>query len=718
MKKINIKSVFALVLCLAMVLSINVYGAAEKPVDVTSGLSTMQKTDEYKLVGEDSGLKLFLNPKTTNFYVEDVKTGERAYAFPESFPEGDETALAQQIEMQAALVFTFWDPVKKTENRKNSNAVCVKQGNYTVYSKENGFLIKYVLKSQKMEICLSVTLENGKLYCSIPANSVKEEAPETAMLLKVAVLPFMVRGEANTDGTIILPDGSGQVLDFSTTRMNAAVYLKPIYGRDLSATLSVEDKTGYDINCPYLAVTNGDNGILAIPEKGAAVGYVNANPAGKSNNYANAYFSYDYRAGDIAIIGDKQTMASQSTRVFSEDVYNDDITVSYSFVFENATMSALAKLYGEYLIPENSQKDDKHSAIIDIFGFVNEPKSFFGFPYTAVSVISKGEDIVSFAENEKLKGATINLKNITKEQQKGTLDTKIKLISKVISKSQLKAISANDVNLYVDVDPITFSKNTFAVNSFFTASKTIYGAPIGLYEYRESTHMVNKNVAKKLLLKYTKIDSILGKLTSSAKKLDVDGLSSETLGSMSYHDHSNGGTLADTHSAIEAAIASAHNKTSLILSSPNDYAIKYCSAITDIPIESSNDDMCSGSYPFLQMALGDRISYTTESINLYRSPETMFLKALATGSALRYNYILSDTEPIIGTELNYLYSADFSSFKEMTERQYSTWQEVNAKTKGSALVGYTENENTIVAEFANGTVVTVDLSSKSYSVAG
>ncbi len=718
MKKFNIKSVFALVLCLAIVLSINVYGAAEKTVDVTSGLSTMQKTDEYKLMGEDSGLKLFLNPKTTNFYVEDVNTGKRTYAFPESFPEGDTTALAQQIEMQSHLVFTLWDPVKKTESRKNSKATCVNQGSYTVYSKENGFLIKYVLKSQKMEICLSVTLENGKLYCSIPAGSIKEEAPETAMLLRVGVLPYMIRGEADTDGMIILPDGSGEVLDFGTTRKNASVYFKPIYGRDLSATLSVDSKTGYDINCPYLAVTNEDMGILAIPEKGAAVGYVNANPAGKSSNFANAFFSYDYRAGDIAIIGDKQTVASQSTRVFAEDAYEGDITISYSFMLENATMPALAKLYGEYLVPEEFKKSESHSAIFDIYGFVNEPKSFFGFPYTALSVISKGEDIVAFAKNEKLKGATITLKNITKEQQKGTLDTKIKLISKVISKAQLKAIDESDVNLYIDVDPITFSKNTFAINSFFTASKTIYGAPIGLYEYRESTHMVNKNVSKKLLLKYTKIDSIFGKLTASAGKQKIDGLASETIGSISYHDHSNGGTLADTHSAIEAALASSFKKTSLILSSPNDYAIKYCSAITDIPIESSNDDLCSGSYPFLQMALGGRISYTTESINLYRSPETMFLKALATGSALRYNYILSDTEPIIGTELNYLYSADYASFKEMTERQYSAWQEVNAKTKGSALVGYTENENTIVAEFSNGTVVTVDLSSKSYSVAG
>lgn len=719
MKKFNIKGLIAFVLCLSLALSINVYGAtAEISSDVTSGLKAMSKTDEYQLVGEDGGLKLFLNTKTTNFYVEDTATGTKTYAYPENFAEDDTTVLAQQIEMQSALVFTLWDPVKKAEIRKNSNAVCVNQDSYSVYSQDNGFLIKYVLKSQQISVCLSVSLENGKLYCTVPADSITEGDPDTMMLLRIAVLPFMMRGEADTEGEIILPDGCGEVLDFGTTRKNTATYFKPIYGRDLSTTLSLESVTGYDITCPYLAMISGEIGILAIPEKGAAVGYVNANPAGKSSNYANAYFSYDYRVSDIAIIGDKSTRSSQSTRVFSGDVYDDDFTVSFSFVFENATLPMLADMYGEYLIPESSVKTVSHSAIVDIYGFVNEPKSFFGFPYTAVSVISKGDDIVVFAENEMLKGITINLKNITKEQQKGTLDTKINLISKVIGNEQLKTLAASDANIYVDVDPITFSKNTFSYNSFFTASKTVYGSPIGLYAFRESTHMVNKNVAKKLLLKYTKIESVFAKLTASAEKLSLDGLASDTFASMSYHDHSNGGTLEDTRAAIESALAAASKKTNIILSAPYDYAIKYCTAITDIPIDSSNSDLCSGSYPFLQMALGDRISYTTESINLYRSPETMFLRALVTGSALRYNYILSDTEPIIGTELNYLYSADFGSFKEMTERQYTTWQEVNAATKGSALVGYTENDGIIVAEFENGAVVTVDLTSKNYNVAG
>lgn len=713
MKKFNIKGLLALVLCVTVVLSLSpccLTASAES--DLTAGLSVMEKKEGYVLVGEDGGLKLYLDTKTTNFYVEDSATGKKTYAFPENISE-ESTSPIQLIEMQAALVFTFWDREKKTENRKNTNALSVKQDNYTVYADENGFIIEYNLKSQQTTVYFSVKLENGKLYCTVPAGAIKEENPQKSTLLTISVLPFMVSGMGNTEGVIVLPDGCGEILDFSTTRANAAIYKKHIYGRDNSTTLSIESKDGYNITCPYLAsITNGV-GMLATPEKGAAIGYVNANPAGKSTEYANAYFSYDYRATDIAIIGDKQTMASQSTLVLDDEVYDKDITVSYSFIFDNPTLPTLAEKYGEYLVPEAKTSDD-NSTLIDVYGFVNEAKSFLGFPYTAVSVLSAGDDIVALANNEKLGNITINLKNITKNQQKYHIDTNLKPLSKILNAKQLKSLNDSKAKVFVEADPLTFKKGTLSVNSFFSAAKTIYGAPIAMYQFRESTHMVNKNVSKSLLLKNAKIGNVMNKLTASANKLGLDGISSETLASILYHDYSSEGTLENTRADIEAAIEASHNKTDLILAAPFDYAIKYCSAITNIPVASSNNDMCSGSFPFLQLALGNRIAYSCEPINLNRSPETMFLRAVATGSDLHYSYILTDAEPIISTELNYLYSADFGTFKEMTESQCSAQKEIVSVTDGSALVDYIEKDDTITSKFENGTTLIVNLTQKTY----
>ena len=61
----------------------------------------------------------------------------------ENVEQSETLTQAQKVELQSALIFTFWDVERKTENVKYSDGVCVKQGNYKVYSKKNGFLIKF-----------------------------------------------------------------------------------------------------------------------------------------------------------------------------------------------------------------------------------------------------------------------------------------------------------------------------------------------------------------------------------------------------------------------------------------------------------------------------------------------------------------------------------------------------------------------------------------------
>ena len=527
----------------------------------------------------------------------------------------------------------------------------------------------------------------------------------------------MLRGEGGSEGNIVIPDGSGELLSFDISKSSEASYSKPIYGRNLSNALTIESKTGYDITCPYLALVNGEKGVLAIPVCGAGVGYVNANPAGKVTPYANAYFGFVYRASDIAIIGDQKTSISQSTRVFDDCVYDDDITVTYQFIHEGASLSALATLYGEYLAPGSKATANKRTSIVfDIYGYVNERKNFFGFPYTSSAVLSSGEDIIELANSEKFRDITINLKSITKTHQSKKAQTDVRPISKVLSSADMKALLSSNANVYVSANPISFKHSSFWASSFFSASKTIYGAPVGVYEYKESTHLANNNVSKSFMLKPNKLENGIGKILNSSKKLGIDGISSEELGTISYHDYSGNETIVNTRLMQENAISKAAEQGGVILSNPFDYAIKYCSAITDVPVSGSYNDLCSGSYPFLQIALGNKISYSVEAINLNRSPEKIFLMALATGSALHYDYILSNTESISGTELNFLFSADYKSFEKMTERHFQAFDKVRTITENSRIKDYYSIDNGVTTVFENGTILTVDFTSNTYNI--
>lgn len=672
----------------------------------------------YRLIAEDSGLFLYLNSETTNFYLEDKENGKRTYAFPENIAEDDTANAAYKIEMQSLLVFTIWDKESNLEDIRNTNSASVKQGSFSIKNQENGFSIDFKLKSSFVSATLSVVLENGKLICSIPAESVKEERPERYQILGIAVLPFIMSAPGGSPGEIILPDGCGEIMDFSVERSNAANYNKKIYGRDLTQNLTIESKTGYDIRSPYLGLNTSEIGILSVPKQGAALGYVVANPAGNKSSYANAYFYFEYRASDIAIIGNTSSTISQSTRIINFCDITSDIVIEYIFICDKPSIYKLAKLYGEYLSPgsEAYTVQSKITAVFDIYGAVNEKKSFLGFPYTTTTLLSKGDDILEFANDSNYQNIAINLKNATKQQQNGTVNTDLKPIKKVLSTSQLRKITSSDTALFINANPLTFTTGTFKYNKFFCEAKTIYGAAAAFRNYKESTHLIDRSASKNFLLRISKIPEVMDKIIASAKKLNITGVSSDTLAQISYYDYGVAGTLETGHSIFEKACADAAKSTQLMLSNPNDYAIKYCSVLLDIPVSSSNDDCCSGSYPFLQMALGNSVPYTVEAINLYRSPEIMYLRALATGSMLHYSLCLSEYEALIDSELNYLYSTNYTSFKETVKEQYNNWRKLNDKTAGSALIDYKEDPDGITAVYENGTVVTVNLSEKTYTI--
>ncbi len=112
----------------------------------------------------------------------------------------------------------------------------------------------------------------------------------------------------------------------------------------------------------------------------------------------------------------------------------------------------------------------------------------------------------------------------------------------------------------------------------------------------------------------------------------------------------------------------------------------------------------------------DSIPYTVESVNLNRSPETAFLDAVASGSLLNYDLVLTNAKPLIGSDLNYLYSADYSDLKEKIKQQYTSWCEINKATGGSALCEYETTDNGSISVFANGTELTVNLAEKTYTI--
>ena len=83
------------------------------------------------------------------------------------------------------------------------------------------------------------SVKNGRFTVCVKTKEIKETG--TNRILKISVLPYFGAASANDSGYMIVPDGSGAIINFNNGKYNAAPYSKRFYGGDGSIQSKVSE---------------------------------------------------------------------------------------------------------------------------------------------------------------------------------------------------------------------------------------------------------------------------------------------------------------------------------------------------------------------------------------------------------------------------------------------------------------------------------------------
>ena len=146
-----------------------------------------------------------------------------------------------------------------------------------------------------------------------------------------------------------------------------------------------------------------------------------------------------------------------------------------------------------------------------------------------------------------------------------------------------------------------------------------------------------------------------------------------------------------------------------MLYAPNAYAFGNSKYISDSPTASSNYDIIDEDIPFYQLVLAGVKEYSTESINLNSNTDTAFLKALESGSSLKFTFVYDNITSIKNTEYDYLYGADFNNRKEQAADYQKRIEEAYAALGSRVLKASRVLQNGVhLSEFDNGSRLIVN----------
>lgn len=599
----------------------------------------------------------------------------------------------------------------------------------------------YVSEWSNLEIrmTLEYVLEGSDVVVRVPMDEYYCNSEE-ATLNAFSLLPYFLSSTVEEEGYMVVPDGSGAVIEFNNGLTKSVDYVSRVFGTDTLIKASEYDSTEYYANMPILGMVYSDYAYLAIVEKGAAMAEIHTQISGKNDDYNKAYFKFYIQEMENVATMEASTV---SVNKFTGDVFNEDIVVRYQMLGkEEANYTGIAKNYQQYLIDtgvltKNGQNDNA-SLFLEILGSTKESENFLGIPYQGISSLTTFKEAKAMLEALSaagIKDMDVQLTGWANGGENHSPLTKVDIDSAMGSKKDLNALAAFAAEKGYSFYPGVNLQTAYAKNSYF--SKRSLNSFAGDYAAKFLSMEYAQLGTAKLGLDNLKINELSGYLVSpnfltkyvekamnKLDKFDINGIAVRDMGSLLVADYSTKIPVnRENAAAIEnEALGLVAAEYEVLLEAPYSYAWKYVDSVSNVPARSNEYNTFNYDIPLLQLVLDGCISYSTTSLNYDTQLDNneMLLRCIETRTNPKFTVMQAKMTDLKYTEEYVdLLSVEFEDWKDNMVAVYDEYNTFYQQVKGADIESHeTPYKNVAKVTYTNGVVVYVNYAKRPYMVDG
>ncbi|MCM1027974.1 MAG: DUF5696 domain-containing protein [Roseburia sp.] len=594
-----------------------------------------------------------------------------------------------------------------------------------------GFSVSFTEPAQ-FDIVLEVTLEEGELKAHIPSGACVS-VNDFYTIQEIDLLPnFGAVTEAQyAEGQILIPDGSGALVDFNSYKADIRDYERPLYDNDYYKDYYFQPQYGEELNMPVFGMLYGpadktEKGFLAIVEEGDRTGYIHmklASQGADSSKYNKVFASFEVaQYTRVKINGAySESSANYLVNTGTQDI---DCTVRYLFYGAKAGYYDLAKGYQDYLAAregiEKSYDDGSAKLYLEAVGALNITKRFVGIPYSSEYSMTDYEELLAIMQELEGTEYLMQYDGVFNNGWNGKMNNKAKLSSSNGSKKDWRAVreyaEANQIPLFLETSLTKvwekgngFRASRQAVRDFANdpAVNSRYMPVLGIQLASLSDGLQHDTY-------YTLSPQYLDDVTDDFLKGagDYKYLSVGDLAGMFYADYRFNGFISGEQGnlVLENNLAKLAEGRELALTNPHIDKIGYGSVAVDISRKNSDYMTFARTIPFRQLVMNGLIDYTTENVNLSsRNPAYFVLQAAETGAYPKFVVTAKNVDALQDSDYSYLYSVQFSRIKDKIDEVYRECSEIRSKIGTSEITGHEcLAEGVYRTTYATGVQVTVN----------
>lgn len=708
-------------------------------------------TDEEALAkcslkAENSKFALYVNEEEATFGLLVKSNGYIWWSSPIN-ADNDQIAKGVQIKtMKSMFYMNTGDPVVHRSTKYTSFEHSVSKKSFTVDDIENGVKFTYNFARTEMSIPMEIVLEEDGLSVTIPTSEITEDLAEStteggAALLDINFLASFGAGGLDETGYMVVPDGSGAVINFNNKKTNTTVYSAQVYGRDLTVNQLTAPAIDEQIYLPVLGMVkkgdSGDNAFLAVVTQGDSYAHVNASVSEQSTtSYNSVWFSFDCRTQDTFYMGS----ANKELNVYEAgDIKVGDLTVKYyPITGDDLSYSDLADIYRNYLVNEKgvTKKTTANDApyYLTLDGGTMKSQSIAGFPIemeTAATTYEQALEIIGALESNGVDSMIVDYKDFNAAGIVGMIPAAVDYSGTLGGKDDFNKLkeyaAAKNYKLFPSVDIMEYYRSgngySFTLNAAIQISKSYasqneYDLAFGIPHQTKSSWMV--------LSPYYWTD-LFKKLSDSFTKEGITGIALKQATSTLYSDFSRYNLenrryilRGDAQQILVNGYQQIKNAgMSLYGEAANAYALPYVDYLSDVPLYSSDYDLFDYDIPFYSMVIHGLVPYTTKAINSNADAQELRLLALATGTPLHYELMYTNPNKFTDSEYDDLYYTNYQGWIERSASEFQLFKDVVSGVSDAEITDYNRmNAKEIEVTYSNGTVIYVNLSNNVIKVNG
>lgn len=588
------------------------------------------------------------------------------------------------------------------------------------------------------------TLEGDALVVRIPADEIRwrvdvpgpsGDETETYLLHKIQVLEFFGAMFETDEGYLLVPDGSGGLINLPRAPGDHGTYERPVYGQDPAITGMKPQAGGSfleQVHLPVYGIKAQERALFAIIQDGDAFATISVNTAGRVNSYSSVSAQFTIvPKSEASLQGSvSHRVRQQTVNIYQPRPYQGDIRIRYSFLAgDEADYVGMARRYKQYLIDRGQLADrvpapEGRPLLLDITCGITRQKPILGIP------VLKTEPLTSYRQVKSVVGSLLD---------QGVSDIDVRLVGwmdggiehafpdRVRVDDALGSIEdlrelvdylhENGIGLFAEVNLLNVNKNGI-FDSFIA--------------WTDAARFLNKKVAKigrarfpdlltsPVRYHYVLSPHSLGRLVDAVaegyRRLQMQGLASTDLG-MQLSSDFRLNRLIDRQQSLDMLCSELRKLSdsgfSLLVGGGNAYVLPYVSRLIQAPARASGFPIVDQSVPFYQLVVHGRLFYSYEPFNLGKDPKWLMLRSVETGAVPYYSLTYEDASFTKNTEFDYLFA---TSYKDWTARVVDCCRQISAVLEGTWDQGIINHEQlqpgVYGTTYENGTTVIVNYNSE------